>query len=87
MSQFVSGRTSVAGRGGKNPINIHHRDTRSLVSPHLAGCAGAAVSLTLAAPDRLTTIDTLYFRSAETASAGTRVRDLKSAALTLSVFL
>ena len=59
----------------------------SLVSPHLAGCAGAAVSLTLAAPDRLTTIDTLYFRSAETASAGTRVRDLKSAALTLSVFL
>ena len=58
-----------------------------LVSPQLAGCAGAAVSLTLAAPDRLTTIDTLYFRSAETASAGTRVRDLKSAALTLSVFL
>ena len=86
MSQFVSGRTSVAGRGGKNPINIHHRDTRRLVSPQLAGCAGAAVSLTLA-PAQLSTIDTLYFRSAERASAGTRVRDLKSAALTLSVFL
>ena len=76
---------------GKTPINIHHLphslhsdDGEGDVCP---GCAGAAVSLTLAAPDRLTTIDTLYFRSAETASAGTRVRDLKSAALTLSVFL